>query len=174
MTVTDQFIQRNAEFAARGPEPLSVVPALRAVVITCADHRVDPAHILGLGLGEAAVVRNAGGRITDTTLQTVAMMAIVIAEEGQSGGFELIVLHHTDCGVGRLAGHADLLASYFGIATERLPEKHVSDPIAAVAADVELLRSNPMLPRDLIVSGLVYDVDTGKVETVVPAAPLGQ
>ena len=173
MSVTEEFIQRNAAFVAKGPEPLSVVPSLRAVVITCADHRVDPAHILGLGLGEAAVVRNAGGRITDTTLQTVAMMAMVVAEEGQSGGFELIILHHTDCGVGRLAEHVDLLASYFDIAPENLPSKHVSDPVAAVAADVEMLRSNPMFPKDLIVSGLVFDVDTGKVQTVVPAAPLG-
>jgi carbonic anhydrase len=172
MTVTDEVVARNTRFAAERFTPLSLVPSLRAVVITCADHRVDPAHVLGLGLGEAAIVRNAWGRITPAAMQTVAMMAAVVAQEGESGGFELIVLHHTDCGVARLAAHEDLLAGYFGIAVDELPAKHVTDPRAAVAADVEQLRSNPALPDDLIISGLVYDVVSGSVEIAVPARRL--
>ncbi len=173
MTNTDTLRARNAEFAAtRYPGELPLPPALRTVIVACADQRADPTHVLGLGLGEAAVVRNAGGRITPATLQTIAMMATVIAEEGESGGFEMIVMHHTDCGVSRLAHHGDLLASYFGVPAGELPAKHVADPFAAVRADVDTLHANPILPDDLVVSGLVYDVKTGGVSVVIEAGPL--
>ncbi len=131
--------------------------------MTCADARVDPAHVLGLELGEAAVIRNIGGRITPPTLQAVAMMAMVVAQYDASGGFELIVLQHTDCGIRRLAEHHDLMASYFGVPIEELPNKHVTDPYRATAADVSALRANPAMPADLVISGLVYDVATGRV-----------
>ena len=170
---TEELVKRNAAFAAdRFPEHLSPIPRMKTVLITCADHRVDPAHTLGLELGDAAVVRNAGGRITPATLQSVALMAAVVAEEGGGGGFEVIILQHTDCGLARLAQYEDLLAGYFGIGTDEVAAKHVADPSAAVRADVELLRTNPMLPDDLRVSGLVYDVETGLAETVVLPAPL--
>jgi carbonic anhydrase len=164
---------RNAEFvAARFAGELPPIPSMKTVVITCADPRVDPAYVLGLELGEAAVVRNAGGRITPATLQAVAMMATVVAEEGASGGFELILVHHTDCGVARLAPHEGMIAAYFGIPVEQLAEKHVTDPYRAVAADIEALRSNPLLPDDLIVGGLVYEVESGEAVVAVPPGPL--
>jgi carbonic anhydrase len=173
MTNTDNLRTRNGEFLeTRFPGELPLAPALRTVIVACADQRADPTHVLGLRLGEAAVVRNAGGRITPATLQAIAMMATVIAEEGESGGFEMIVMHHTDCGVSRLARHEDLLATYFGVPADELPAKHVTDPFAAVRADIATLRDNPFLPDDLIVSGLVYDVKTGAVSTAVEAAAL--
>jgi carbonic anhydrase len=173
MSATAHLIARNAiRRTQNAHEELDLVPKLRTVIITCADHRVDPAHTLGLALGEAAVVRNAGGRITPAALQTVAMMATAVAAEGRTGGFELILLQHTDCGIARLKEHADLLASYFEVSVDALPEKHVADPVAAVQGDVALLRSNPALPDDLCVSGLVYDVKTGEVRTVVSPATL--
>jgi carbonic anhydrase len=162
MTVAEMLQQRNDAFATQFVER-QAIPTLKALVVTCADPRVDPAHVLGLELGEAAVIRNVGGRITPATLQTVAMMATVVAQYGASGGFELIVLQHTDCGITKLAQFDDLMASYFDVPVEHLPPKHVTDPYKATAADVAALRANPAVPADLVISGLVYDVQTGRV-----------
>jgi len=165
MTVAATLQKRNQAFAAQFAEPPHAIPKLKALVVTCADPRVDPAHVLGLELGEAAVIRNVGGRITPATFQAVAMMAAVAAQYGASGGFELIVLQHTDCGIRRLAAYDDLMASYFGVPVEELPAKHVTDPCRATATDVAALRANPALPSDLVISGLVYDVETGRVSS---------
>ena len=173
MTTAEALLERNAAFSARGFTPdLPVLPRLKTVLVTCADQRVDPAHVLGLDLGEVAVLRNPGGRITPAILQEVAMLAVVAAEEGATGGFELIVLHHTDCGMTRLARHPDLLSAYFGIERDELASKAVSDPEQSVVSDIEALRASPMLPSSLIVAGLVYHVETGGVTTVVAPGAL--
>jgi carbonic anhydrase len=84
----------------------------------------------------------------------------------------LIVLNHTDCRITRLAGNSDMLTDYFEIPKEELQAKAVPDPRAAVAVDVAALRATPALPREWLVSGLVYDVATGLIDIVVPPAPL--
>jgi carbonic anhydrase len=168
-TVT-RLTARNADFARHSFVPGgSMMPALKTMVIGCADPRVDPAHVLGLSSGEALVIRNIGGRYTPATLQTMATLrTIAQAEDAAPGpGFNLIVLQHTDCGITRLGGHPDLLATMFGIDEADLPAKAVSDPRAAVAVDVAVIKDNPFLPADFIVSGLVYDVRTGLIDTVV-------
>jgi len=161
---------RNADFAQHSFVPgASMMPALKTMVIGCADPRVDPAHVLGLADGEALVIRNIGGRYTPATLQTMATLRMIAQAEGAAPGpgFNLIVLQHTDCGITRLGGHPDLLATTFGIDEADLPAKAVSDPRAAVAVDVAAIKDNPFLPAEFIVSGLVYDVATGLIETVV-------
>jgi carbonic anhydrase len=138
--------------------------------------RVEPADILGLEPGEALVLRNIGGRITPVLLEELRLLGrigqVTGKKPGGGGEFNLIVLQHTDCGITRLTGDPDKLAHYFQIAESELEQKAVSDPHAAVAADVALLRSIPALPGGWLVSGLVYDVATGLVEVVVPPAPL--
>ena len=150
------------------------MPILRAMIIGCVDPRVDPAHLLGLKLGEAVVIRNVGGRITPAMLQTIGMLNKVAQGEGgtPAGEFHLIVLQHTQCGIAHLEGNPDMLASYFGTSREGLLAKAVDSPHAAVAVDVAGLKANPALPGNWLVSGLVYDVTTGLVEVVVPPAPL--
>jgi carbonic anhydrase len=172
MPTVDALLKRNHDFAAERFEPLPAIPPSRTLIITCADVRVDPAHILGLELGEAGVVRNVGGRVTPHTIQMLGMLAAVAAAEGASGGWELVLLQHTDCGMTRLTGYPDMLSDYLGVSAQELPARFVTDPRQGVAADVDVLRGNPALPGSLVVSGLVYDVATGGVETVVPAAPL--
>jgi carbonic anhydrase len=166
MNVQGILIERNERHRA---EPwTSLVPRLMAVILTCADHRVDPAHVLGIDLGDAVVVRNAGGRVTPDALTNLTILATIAAIEGLPAGFQLIVMHHTDCGLSRLAGpgHAALLAGYFGVAANEVP--NVLDPYTSVQFDVDLLRS--LLPETVMVSGLVYDVATGKVRVVCQAA----
>jgi carbonic anhydrase len=152
------------------------MPNVQAVIIGCADMRVDPDHVLGIKPGEAVVLRNIGGRITPGLLEQVGLLGRIgeVADEipGGGGEFHLIVLHHTDCGITRLAGDHDMLTHYFKVQEGELKTRAVTDPRAAVAADVAALRAIPALPGGWLVSGLVYDVATGFVEIVVPPAPI--
>ena len=145
-------------------------------LIGCADMRVDPAHLLGLKPGEALVLRNIGGRITPVLLQELGMLGrvgqVMGKVAGGGGEFHLVVLQHTDCGITRLAGDPAMLAHYFQIEEGKVEVKAVTDPRAAVAHDVALLKTIPALPDKWLVSGLVYDVATGLVEVVVPPAQI--
>jgi carbonic anhydrase len=175
MTVIETLLERNAEFAAHEFSPgLSILPKLRSIIITCADSRVDPAYLLGIELGEAIVIRNIAGRIAPSTLQTLGMLGGIGQAEGVNtgDGLNLIVLQHTDCGINRLAHNHEMLAGYFGISKEEVATKTVTDPRQAVAGDIAALRANPNLPDGWIVSGLVYNVATGLIDTVVAPAPL--
>ncbi len=173
VSAIDVLQQRNAAFAATQFAPLPLRAALNTTIVTCVDPRVDPAHILGIELGEAGIIRNVGGRITPETLQMLALLRRLPRREPAGDGTNhLVVLHHTDCGILRLQQHSDLLAEYFGLPADQLETKKIADPYAAVRADVELLAASPDIPGGLVVSGLVYDVMTGLVETIVPPAPL--
>jgi len=82
------------------------------------------------------------------------------------------VLHHTDCGITRLASNTKLMADYFEIPPAELPAKAILDPRAAVASDIAMLRAIAAVPSTILVSGLVYDTETGLVDVVVPLAPI--
>ena len=183
MNNLDSWLERNNEFATQQfaagtlmPSLPRALPSVKAIIIGCADMRVDPAHVLGIRPGEAVVMRNIGGRITPGLLQQLGLLGRIgqVAGEVAGGGgeFHLIVLQHTDCGITRLAGEPAMLAQYFQIPEPDLKTKAITDPRAAVAKDVALLRSMPALPGAWLLSGLVYDVATGQIEVVVPAAPI--
>jgi carbonic anhydrase len=175
MTILEALVANNADFAAhRFRSDLRLNPSRKTMIVGCVDPRVDPELVLGIELGEAAVIRNVGGRITPETLKTLTMLGAVGRANGggPGSGWNLIVLHHTDCGMTDLAAFPDLLAEYFGIPADQLDTKSVSDPVGSVAVDVSVLKSTPFLPAGFLASGLVYDVATGLVETVVPPALL--
>lgn len=175
MTTIETLSRRNREFAAtRFEDGLPMMPKLKTIVIGCVDPRVDPTLVLGLELGEAVVIRNIAGRITPATLQSIVMLRLIAeAESGTPGpGWNLIVVHHTDCGINRLTDHADLLAEHLGVDKSDFDAASVADPYATVAADVAALKANPFLPAELTVSGLVYDVSTGLIKQVVGPAPV--
>lgn len=183
MNNLDPLLQRNKEFAAQQSAEGTLMPSLprampnvKAIIIGCADMRVDPAHVLGIKPGEAIVLRNIGGRITPGLLEQLALLGRIgeVAGEIAGGGreFHLVVLQHTDCGITRLAGDPAKLAHYFQIQAGELETKAVTDPRAAVAVDVAMLRAIPALPSAWLISGLVYEVATGLVEIVVPPAPI--
>jgi carbonic anhydrase len=181
MSHLDSMLKHNKDFAARQSAAGTLMPSLpralpnvKAIIIGCADMRVDPAYVLGITPGEAVVMRNIGGRITPGLLEQLGLLGRIgeVAREipGGGGEFHIIVLQHTDCGITRLAGDPAMLAHYFQIREGELKTKAVTDPRAAIAVDVALLRSIPALPGDWLVSGLIYDVATGLVEIVVPPA----
>jgi carbonic anhydrase len=181
MSTLDSMLERNKDLAARQSAAGALMPSLpraltnvKAIIIGCADMRVDPAHVLGLKPGEAVVIRNIGGRFTPGSLEQLGLLGRIgeVAGEipGGGGEFHLVVLQHTDCGMTRLVGDPAMLTSYFQIPEAELKRKAVSDPRAAVAVDVALLRAVPALPGEWLISGLVYDVATGLVDVVVPPA----
>jgi carbonic anhydrase len=166
-------LERNRAFAAGGGHEGAVVfPNLRLFVVTCLDPRVDPAHFLGLELSDAMVVRNVGGRVTPEVINDVAFIA-KIGESFLPDGplFEVAVIHHTQCGAGALADDTFRrdYAQRIGADEATLRDHAVLDPAATVTRDVEMLRSAPSIPRRVRVSGHVYDVVTGLVQTVTTA-----
>lgn len=175
MTVLDTLVQRNTRFAqSRFSTDLKIMPSMKMIIIGCVDPRVDPVDIFDIQLGEAAIIRNLGGRVTSSELRTIEMLSVASkADGGELGpGWNLIVLHHTDCGITRLGTAPKLLAQFFGVSPAALPALAINDPHASVAIDVAALKANPQLSAELVVTGLVYDVRTGRVETVVAPAPL--
>jgi carbonic anhydrase len=183
MNNLDHLLQRNKDFAvqqsaagALTPSLSQAMPKVKAIIIGCADMRVDPAHVLGTKPGEAVVLRNIGGRITPGLLEQLGLLgrigAVAGVAPGGGGEFHLIVLQHTDCGIRLLGGDPAMLAHYFQIQEGELKTKALTDPRAAVAVDVAALRAIPALPGAWLISGLVYDVATGLVEVVVPPGPI--
>ncbi|TPG35048.1 carbonic anhydrase [Mycolicibacterium hodleri] len=175
MTNTADLIRRNATFTTVGFDPrLTINPRGDMMVVGCVDPRVDPAHVLGLSNGEAAIIRNVGGRVTPSTLRTMTMLGKVgqaNADTHVPGTWNLVVLHHTDCGMTDLFPYPDLLAEYFEIPTSELAAKSVPDPYGSVSVDVALILDT-LQGSDFLVSGLVYDVTTGRLDVVVPPTPL--
>jgi carbonic anhydrase len=170
MAITEEeLVERNARFVEGGAFEGLPFPSNQTLrVIGCVDSRVDPSLVLGLELGEAVVMRNIGGRITPEVLRSWRLLSTLGRPAADGPAPHVVVLHHTDCGIKRLAAHPDELAGFFGIPVAELDAKCVHDPHAAVRIDVGILRQ--FMPPQVLISGLVYDVDTGLVEVVVPPA----
>jgi len=111
-------------------------------------------------------MRNIGGRVTPAALRSWALLGRL--GQGWPPGGHLVILHHTDCGIRRLADYPGQLAAFFEIPAGELEVKAVADPYAAVRVDTAIARH--MLPPGRLVSGLVYDVATGLIQIVDPAA----
>jgi carbonic anhydrase len=168
----DAALERNRTFAAAGGhQGAGLFPNLRLFVITCLDPRVDPAHFLGLRLSDAMVVRNVGGRVTPEVINDVAFIS-QLAESMVPDAplFEVAVIHHTQCQAGLLADDTfrRRYGERIGAAESTLRDHAVLDPAATVRRDVEQLRSAAAISPRIRVSGHVYDVVTGLVESVGP------
>jgi carbonic anhydrase len=176
MTKMTPLLERNKQFAATyTPAPLGP-PTAQVVIVSCLDHRVDPAIVLGLRLGDAVVIRNTGGRVTPAVIGDIAYLAFLAGQlfSGQvaaEGLFEVAVVHHTQCGTGFLAdpGFRHLAAEATGLPEAALETAAVADPHTTVKADVEHLLASPLLSPEVSVSGHVYDIATGRVTTVLDA-----
>jgi carbonic anhydrase len=174
MTRLTPLLERNEEFARSfTPVPLGL-PAAQVIVVTCLDHRVAPEITLGLKLGDAPVLRNAGGRVTQSIIEEIAYLAFL--GRRLSGGqlpddrsVEVAVIHHTQCGTGLLAdpGFRREASEATGMDESILEASAVGDPHTTVKADTERLLTSPLLPPKMGVSGHVYDVETGRVTTVI-------
>jgi carbonic anhydrase len=164
--VLPELLAANRSYAAtftKGDLPLP--PARKVAVLVCMDARIDPAKALGLQEGDAHVIRNAGGRAAD------ALRSLVISHE-LLGTREIVVIHHTDCGMLTFSNddiraklHDDLgpTADAPASAIDFLP---FSDLDQSVRDDIATIRNSPLIPRDISVTGFVYDVATGGLRKV--------
>ena len=163
MAVLAEVLGANERYAAdftKGDLPLP--PARRLAVLTCMDARLDPAKALGLEEGDAHVIRNAGGRASDDALRSLIISYTLL------GTREFLVIHHTDCGMVTFTNEQlreqlrrDMKADASAI--DFLP---FTDLDASVRQDVATVRSSPLIPDDITVSGFVYDVATGRLREV--------
>jgi|SRR5690348_10135117 carbonic anhydrase len=176
MTRITPLLPRNEQFARTYTPAPPRPPAAQVVVVTCLDHRVDPAVVLGLRLGDAPVIRNAGGRVTQAVIEDLAYLAFLAGqlfggEVAADSLFEVAVIHHTQCGTGFLADPAfrERAAEATGVAAAALEASAVADPYLTVKADVERLLTSPLRSPRVSVSGHVYDIATGRLTTALDA-----
>ncbi|HEY6474361.1 MAG TPA: carbonic anhydrase [Acidimicrobiales bacterium] len=154
MTVIEELLA--ASRAATPPGVRRARPTRRLAVVTCMDARVDPRTVFGLALGEAHVLRNAGGRVTDDVLRSLALSGSILGVD------TVVLMQHTQCG---LEGASDVdLRGRTGADIEFLP---IDDHAASLRHDVDLLVRTPYLSWLQAIAGLLYDVETGAVEDVV-------
>lgn len=127
------------------------------------DSRLHVAQALGLALGDAHILRNAGGRVTEDMIRS-----LVISQQ-QMGTREIVVLHHTDCGAQTFTneGFARQLRDSLGVEVGDRDFLPFTDVEASVREDMAILRQSPLIPDDVVINGAVYDVDTGRMTPVV-------
>src|SRR5256885_14259148 len=156
MTQISQLLAANEAYAAARANVADARPGRRLAVVTCMDARIDVFAVLGLHLGEAHVIRNAGGRVTDDVLRSLALSSHVLGVD------TVVVMQHTKCG---LAGVTDAeLRNLTGADLGFFP---IDDHAAALREDIELLSSTAYLKPLNVIAGLVYDVESGELDDVV-------
>ena len=175
MTRMTALLERNEQFARTYDAAALGAPALRLLIVSCLDHRVDPANVLRLQLGDAFVIRNVGGRVTNAVISDIAFLALLselfFGDPGDPTLFEVAVVHHTQCGAGLLAdsGFRQQAAAATGLSEPELEATAVVDPAITVKVDVERLLASPWLSPKVSVSGHVYDIATGRITTTIDA-----
>ena len=163
----NDLLAANKRFAAEfGEGALPMPPAKHMAIVTCMDARVEPLRFLGLGLGDAHVIRNAGGRATEDAIRSLVISQRLLGTEA------ILVIHHADCGMltfsdeqlrARVRDELGSAAGTVAAQTEFLP---FSDLAESVRADVAALAASPLIPNDIPVYGFIYDVHTGLLQPV--------
>jgi len=159
----DDLLAGNASFAATFTHAeLSASAARGLAIVTCMDSRIAPLAVLGLGPGDAKVLRNAGARVTEDVLRTLVLAVYLL------GVNRVLVMPHTDCKMASATEdemHA-LIDAQYGIDTRSLEFRTVNDQVAALEQDLVRIRSYPLLPGNLSVGGGIYDVATGLFDPI--------
>jgi carbonic anhydrase len=162
MDTIDDLLANNRGFAAALPDKhLDVQPSRRLAIVTCMDSRLDVFAALGLADGEAHVLRNAGGVVTDDTIRSLAI------SQRRLGTREVMLIHHTDCGMQKLTddGFRDELREETGVAPAFAIESF-SDVDASVRQSILRVRRSDFVPHRDAVRGFVYDVDTHQLREI--------
>jgi len=177
MADVQTLVDRNLEFASSFNQGhLAIMPRLSTLVLTCVDARVDPAHILGLELGDAVVMRNVGGRVTDEVIEHIAILQVLGTKlaGGDSFALEVAIVHHTDCGASRFTNPQlrQMLGKATGTGEAAIERLAITDPQTSVTEDIDRLQAAPNLPDQLVVAGYVYNVTDGNLRETFAPAPL--
>ena len=162
MSVTDELLANNARYAESFSGPLPLPPARGVAVVACMDARLNVYGILGLNEGDAHVIRNAGGVITDDEIRSLAISQRLL------GTSEIILIHHTDCGMLTFTddGFKASIQDEVGIKPTWSAEAF-GDLDADVRQSVARIKASPFVPRKDSIRGFVFDVATGKLNEVV-------
>ena len=156
MTKIMRLLDANEGYAAARASVADPRPSRRLAVVTCMDARIDVFAVLGLHLGEAHVIRNAGGRVTDDVLRSLALSTHVLGVD------TVVVMQHTKCG---LVGVTDAeLRNFTGADLGFFP---IDDHAAALREDIELLAHTPYLGPLNNIAGFIYDVESGEIDDLV-------
>jgi carbonic anhydrase len=161
VTVTDEYLANNAEYARTFSGPLPMPPSKHVAVVACMDARLDVYRVLGIKEGEAHSIRNAGGVITDDAIRSLAISQRLL------GTREIILVHHTDCGMLTFTDDdfKRTIAEETGIrppwAAEAFP-----DPAADVRQSLRRVQASPFITQTDSLRGFVFDVATGKLNEV--------
>lgn len=165
-TFAAHCVERNAQYAASRPESDAPIPPRRqAAVVTCMDARIDPAAALGIEHGDAHVIRNAGGVVTDDVIRSLVISQRLL------GTREIIVVHHTDCGMAIFRD--DEVKAQIEADTGLRPPfamEAFPDVEGDVRQSIRRITSSPYLPHTDQVRGFVYDVKGGRLREVAPDA----
>lgn len=160
MSYFENFLKANQAYVElHGDLHLSIKPKTKVAIVTCMDSRLHVAPALGLALGDAHILRNAGGRVTEDMIRS-----LVISQQ-QMGTREIVVLHHTDCGAQTFNNEdfQEHLKCELGVDVSGQDFLPFQDIEESVREDMQLLRESPLIPDDVVISGAVYDVDTGRM-----------
>jgi carbonic anhydrase len=164
MSRFDAFSAANRSYAKSFTYgDLSAPPKQRVAVLTCMDARLHPEKFLGLEVGDAHIIRNAGGRASDDALRSLVISQQLLGTQ------EVVVIHHTDCGMLTFSNE-DLAArcrETLGVDVQDQDFMPFSDLEQSVRDDVETLRTSRLIPAEVVISGAIYDVRTGELRTVV-------
>jgi carbonic anhydrase len=162
MSVTNDLLDNNAEYAASFTGPLPLPPAKHIAIVACMDARLNVYAALGLHEGEAHVIRNAGGVITDDEIRSLAISQRLL------GTTEIVLIHHTDCGMLTFTDDAFKRAIFdeVGIKPEWAPESF-DDIEVDVRQSIARIKANPFVPLKDSIRGFIFDVATGKLNEVI-------
>ena len=159
----DDLIAANAEYIKSFKySELTGLAAKGLAIVTCMDSRINPLSVVGMRSGDAKILRNAGARVTEDVIRTLVLATYLLNVD------RILVMPHTDCRMAsateeEIHAHID---KEFGIDTRSLEFRTVKDQKAALAIDVQRVRSYPLLRDGVIVGGAIYDVATGKITPV--------
>ncbi|MFT4394842.1 beta-class carbonic anhydrase [Gordonia lacunae] len=161
MSVTDEYLANNTEYAKTFEGPLPLPPAKHVAVVACMDARLDVYRILGLNEGEAHVIRNAGGVVTDDEIRSLAISQRLL------GTTEIILIHHTDCGMLTFTDDdfKRQIQDEIGQKPAWSPESF-GDLDDDVRQSLTRIRNSPFVTKTTSLRGFVFDVATGLLREV--------
>jgi carbonic anhydrase len=162
VSATDDLLMNNRSYAEHFTKAdLPLPPAKKVAVVACMDARLDPARVLGLEAGDAHVIRNAGGVVSEDAIRSLAISQRMLGTE------EIILIHHTDCGM--------LTFTDDDVKAQITKETGIRPPFALeafpdldddVRQSIARIQASPFIPNSAAVRGFVYDVESGRLREV--------
>ncbi|MGV7280244.1 beta-class carbonic anhydrase [Mycobacterium persicum] len=162
MTVTDEYLAHNAQYASTFKGPLPLPPSKHIAIVACMDARLDVYRVLGINEGEAHVIRNAGGVVTDDVIRSLAISQRLLGTQ------EILLIHHTDCGMLTFADDdfKRAIQDEIGVKPPWAPEAF-PDVAEDVRQSLRRIENSPFVTKHVSLRGFVFDVATGKLAEVM-------